>query len=68
MNTGIGLWILFSDMKHFKGHSMAMLSYVGPFLFILLSELILEEQFPLLLVIGGLLLLGSTIVSEKTME
>ncbi|WP_342506028.1 DMT family transporter [Sporosarcina sp. FSL K6-2383] len=64
VNTGIGFWLFFSGMEHLKGQSIAMLSYVDPLVAILISGLILQEQFTLLQVIGGLLLLGSTIVSE----
>ena len=64
VNTGIGFWLFFSGMEHLKGQSIAMLSYVDPFVAILISRLILQEQFTLLQVIGGLLLLVSTIVSE----
>lgn len=64
VNTGIGFWLFFSGMEHLKGQSIAMLSYVDPFVAILISGLILQEQFTLLQVIGGILLLGSTFVSE----
>lgn len=64
VNTGIGFWLFFSGMEHLKGQSIAMLSYVDPLVAILISGLILQEQFTLLQVIGGLLLLGSTIISE----
>ena len=64
VNTGIGFWLFFSGMEHLKGQSIAMLSYVDPFVAILISGLILQEQFTLLQVIGGLLLLSSTFFSE----
>lgn len=64
VNTGIGFWLFFSGMENLKGQSIAMLSYVDPFVAILISGLILQEPFTLLQVIGGLLLLGSTFVSE----
>ncbi|QTD40632.1 DMT family transporter [Sporosarcina sp. Te-1] len=64
VNTGIGFWLFFSGMENLKGQNIAMLSYVDPFVAILISGLILREQFTLLQVIGGILLLGSTFVSE----
>lgn len=64
VNTGIGFWLFFSGMEKLKGQSIAMLSYVDPFVAILISGLILQEQFTLLQIIGGVLLLGSTFVSE----
>ncbi|MCM3760832.1 DMT family transporter [Alkalihalobacillus oceani] len=64
MNTGVGFWLFFSGMEHLKGQSIAMLSYVDPFVAILISGLILQEQFTSLQIVGGLLLLGSTFISE----
>jgi drug/metabolite transporter (DMT)-like permease len=64
VNTGVGFWLFFSGMEKLKGQSIAMLSYVDPFVAILISGFILQEQFTLLQIIGGILLLGSTFVSE----
>ncbi|MCY8721245.1 EamA family transporter [Bacillus sp. S10C12M] len=64
VNTGIGFWLFFSGMEKLKGQSIAVLSYVDPFVAILISGLILQEQFTLVQIIGGVLLLGSTFASE----
>jgi drug/metabolite transporter (DMT)-like permease len=64
INTGVGFWLFFSGMEKIKGQSIAMLSYVDPFVAILISGLILREQFTIIQIIGGILLLGSTFVSE----
>lgn len=64
INTGVGFWLFFSGMEKIKGQSIAMLSYVDPFVAILISGLILREQFSIIQMIGGVLLLGSTFVSE----
>nr|WP_263326951.1 DMT family transporter [Neobacillus sp. Marseille-Q6967] len=64
VNTGVGFWLYFSGMEKLKGQSIAMLSYVDPFVAILISGLILQEQFTQLQIIGGILLLGSTFISE----
>ncbi|MCY8725672.1 EamA family transporter [Bacillus inaquosorum] len=64
VNTGIGFWLFFSGMEKLKGQSIAVLSYVDPFVAILISGLILQEQFTLFQIIGGVLLLGSTFASE----
>lgn len=65
VNTGIGFWLFFSGMQKLKGQSIAMLSYVDPFVAILISWLILQEQMTLVQMLGGALLLGSTFVSEN---
>lgn len=64
INTGIGFWLFFSGMEGLKGQSIAMLSYVDPFVAILISAIILQEQMTIVQMLGGLLLLGSTFVSE----
>nr|WP_106781749.1 DMT family transporter [Lysinibacillus timonensis] len=64
VNTGIGFWLFFSGMENLKGQSIAMLSYVDPFVAILISTMILQEQMTLVQILGGVLLLGSTFVSE----
>jgi drug/metabolite transporter (DMT)-like permease len=64
INTGIGFWLFFSGMERLKGQSIAMLSYVDPFVAILISAIILQEQMTIVQILGGVLLLGSTFVSE----
>ncbi|MBT2724956.1 DMT family transporter [Bacillus sp. ISL-46] len=64
INTGIGFWLFFSGMEKLKGQSIAMLSYVDPFVAILISAIILQEQMTIIQMLGGALLLGSTFVSE----
>ncbi|MDR6999720.1 DMT family transporter [Neobacillus niacini] len=65
INTGIGFWLFFSGMEGLKGQSIAMLSYVDPFVAILISAIILQEQMTIVQMLGGVLLLGSTFVSES---
>ncbi|MGE7592332.1 DMT family transporter [Peribacillus frigoritolerans] len=64
INTGIGFWLFFSGMEKLKGQSIAMLSYVDPFVAILISAIILQEQMTIVQMLGGILLLGSTFISE----
>ncbi|MDA6161953.1 EamA family transporter, partial [Escherichia coli] len=59
VNTGIGFWLFFSGMEKLKGQSIAMLSYVDPFVAILISAIILQEQMTIIQMLGGILLLGS---------
>lgn len=65
VNTGIGFWLFFSGMEKLKGQSIAMLSYVDPFVAILISVVILREHMTIVQIIGGALLLGSTFISEN---
>lgn len=64
INTGIGFWLFFSGMENLKGQSIAMLSYVDPFVAILISAIVLQEQMTFIQMLGGILLLGSTFISE----
>ena len=43
VNTGVGFWLYFSGMEKLRGQSIAMLSYIDPFVAILISGLILQE-------------------------
>ncbi|MBJ7573133.1 EamA family transporter [Bacillus halotolerans] len=61
----MGFWLFFSGMQKLKGQSMAMISYVDPFVAILISAIILQEQMTIVQMLGGALLLGSTFVSEN---
>ncbi|MDF2052819.1 DMT family transporter [Priestia megaterium] len=65
VNTGIGFWLFFSGMEKLKGQSIAMLSYVDPFVAMLISAVILREHMTLVQILGGALLLGSTFISEN---
>ncbi|MFO3790470.1 DMT family transporter [Bacillus mojavensis] len=65
VNTRIGFWLFFSGMQKLKGQSIAMLSYVDPFVAILISAIILREQMTIVQMLGGTLLLGSTFLSEN---
>ncbi|WP_144549614.1 DMT family transporter [Bacillus sp. X1(2014)] len=64
VNTGIGFLLFFSGMEKLKGQSIAMLSYVDPFVAILISAIIIQEHMTTIQMLGGALLLGSTFVSE----
>lgn len=64
INTGIGFWLFFAGMERLSGQSIAMLSFVDPFVAIIISAIILQEQLTIIQLIGGVLLLGSTFVSE----
>lgn len=64
INTGIGFWLFFPSMEKTKTQSIAILSYVAPFVAILISAIILLEQMTIVQMLGGILRLGSTFVSE----
>ncbi|MBR9649224.1 DMT family transporter [Clostridium tyrobutyricum] len=68
VNTGIGFWLFFSGMEKLSGQSIAMLSYVDPLVAVAISGIVLCEQMTTIQVIGGILLLGSTFISEVRLD
>lgn len=64
VNTGIGFWLFFSGMEQLSGQSIALLSYIDPLVAIFISGLILREQFTMLQIIGGIILISATCFSE----
>lgn len=64
VHTGFAYALYFSSLKELKGQTIAVLSYIDPITAILISALFLGEQLTMFQVIGGVLILGSTFISE----
>ena len=64
INTGITYTLYFSAIQELKAHTIAIFSYIDPIVAILLSTLILREKPDIFTVIGGIMILGSTLISE----
>ena len=64
INTGITYTLYFSAIQELKAHTIAIFSYIDPIVAILLSTLILRENPDVFTVIGGIMILGSTLISE----
>lgn len=64
IHTGVAYLLYFSAMQKLPGQTIALFSYVDPITAILLSSLILGEVMSPLQILGALLILGSTLVSE----
>lgn len=65
LHTGIAYFMYFSSLKELKGQSIAILSYIDPISAVVFAALFLHESMTILQIIGGILILGSTILSEK---
>ncbi len=63
-HTGFTYCIYFSSVKDLVGQEAAILSYVDPLVSIILSVMILGESMSGLQVIGGLMILGFTMLNE----
>ena len=55
----------FSSIKELKGQSIAILSYIDPISAVVFASIFLGEGMNLLKIVGGIFILGSTLLSEK---
>lgn len=65
VHTGLAYWLYFGSMKELPAQTVALYSYIDPIVAILLSALILGEALTPLGLLGAVLVLGATLVSEK---
>ncbi len=64
VHTGLAYLLYFSSLKELKGQTAAMLSYIDPVTAILLSGFLLNETMGKTQIIGAILILGLTFISE----
>lgn len=64
VHTGIIYCLYFSSLKDLKGQEAAILSYIDPLVAIIVSVTILKESITIMQVIGGLMILGFTLLNE----
>ena len=64
LHTGLGFYWFFSALSSLKGQVVAILSYIDPFISIVLSVLVLGETMTALQIAGGVLVLGFTLMNE----
>ncbi len=64
VHTGIAYTLYFGSMSGLKAQTIALYSYIDPVVAIILSAVILQENIGLWGVIGAVMVLGSTMVSE----
>ena len=65
LHTGIAYLMYFSSIKELTAHSIAILIYIDPISAVILASIFLGEKITLVKIIGGVLILGSTFLSEK---
>ena len=66
VHTGIAYLCYFGSLEHIPANTAAILTYVDPVTAVLMSTLILHEPISALNVVGVVLILGATLVSEMT--
>ncbi|WP_458407763.1 DMT family transporter [Anaerotignum sp.] len=64
VHTGVAYALYFDAMKDLKAQTIAIFSYIDPIVAIILSALLLKESMGLYGIIGAVLVLGSTFISE----
>ncbi len=64
VHTGITYCLYFTSLKDLKGQEAAILSYIDPLVAVVVSVLLLNEDMTLPQLIGGILILGFTLLNE----
>ena len=64
VHTGIAYVLYFGSVNKLSSGTIAVFSYIDPILSVILSALILKEAMTVYTVIGAILILGATFVSE----
>ena len=64
IHTGITYCLYFTSLKELSGQEAAILSYLDPLVAVLIGVLVLKEPFSVQQLVGGLLILGFTLLNE----
>lgn len=64
VHTGIAYLIYFPIIQKIPSQTVAIYSYIDPISAIIMSSFLLSEKMSFLQIIGGILIIGSTLVSE----
>jgi drug/metabolite transporter (DMT)-like permease len=65
VHTGIAYFLYFTSFKELKGQTIAVLSYIDPISAVVFAAIFLRESMSPIQIIGGILILGSTFISER---
>jgi len=65
IHTGFAYYLYFTAIKQLKGQSIAVLSYIDPISAVMIASIFLGEKMGYIQVIGGILILGATFLSER---
>ena len=64
LHTGVAYCLYFSSLGELRGQEAAILSYVDPFVAVIVSVTVLGEPLTPMQIIGGILILGFTLWNE----
>ncbi|ETI68488.1 DMT family transporter [Neobacillus vireti] len=65
VHTGLGYFLYFTSLQKLKGQTIAVLSYIDPISAVIIAAIFLSESMTFIQMIGGVLVLGATFLSEK---
>lgn len=64
VHTGVNYCLYFTALKDIKGQEVAILSYIDPLVAVFISLVVLGEQMTGLQILGGIFILGFTLLNE----
>ena len=64
LHTGITYCLYFSALKELPGQKAAILSYIDPWVAVVISVTVLGEKMTVWQAVGGLMILGFTLWNE----
>jgi drug/metabolite transporter (DMT)-like permease len=64
VHTGVAYCLYFSSLRNLPGQTAAILSYVDPLVAVMVSVTLLKEGISVLQAVGGVLVLGFTLLNE----
>ncbi|MCM3568613.1 DMT family transporter [Neobacillus mesonae] len=65
IHTGFAYFLYFTSIKDLKGQTIALLSYLDPISAVIFAAIFLSESMNMVQIIGGILILGSTYLSDR---
>ena len=68
VHTGIAYTAYFGSMKNLQSQTVAIMSYIDPIVAVFLSAVFLKEQMTVLGIIGAVMILSATFLSEVNLK
>lgn len=65
VHTGIAYVLYFGSIEHIPAQTIAIFSYIDPVTAVILAAILLGESLSLFGMVGAILILGATIISER---
>ena len=66
VHTGVAYCLMFSALPKLSGQEGALLTYIDPFVAVMVSVFVMQEPIAYMQIIGGILLLGFMLLNELT--